>query len=153
MPPRSVERGISPIFSAILLTLIVLSVGAYVVIYAISHLNYLKQQMSSSEERLIFRFSQSIALLSTYINNGVLYVLMSTGDTYAVLKDIYVNDTLYTSNCLVSIDGSAPTPFRSGIYVAPHTFVAISCSIGTATFAKVTVVYGGGEVVAYAKAS
>lgn len=148
-----VSRGVSPLFSSLLLAMIVLSVGAYVVIYVLSHLNYLEQQMESSQERLLYRFSQSIALLSTYINDGMLYILMSTGDTYAVIRGVYVNNTLYTSNCLISIDGSTPSSISGGVYVAPHSFVSINCSVGPASFAKVVVVYDGGEVVAYARVS
>ncbi len=154
--PSAHHRGVSPLVSAVIMTLIVLGVGAYVVAYAITNFHSIAQRISYSSQRALLEMSQDIAVLAAYINSSLsptkLYVLLATGGSPAKILAIYVNDEPYNSLCLFSVDGSTPTTISSsGIYVPPRSFVSIECP-APGTYAKVTIVYEGGEVTVYAKA-
>ena len=149
-----VYKGVSPLVSSIILTLIVLGIGAYIVAYAITSFNSMTQQIESSSQRTLYQASQDLAILAAYINSSVLptklYVLAATGGSPANLLAIYVNGKLYNSQCLVSVDGSTPTLIPSkGLYIPPRSFISITCP-APGKSAVVTLVYEGGEVTARA---
>ncbi|NPA97605.1 MAG: hypothetical protein GXO32_08400 [Crenarchaeota archaeon] len=151
-----ITKGVSPLVSAIILTLIVLGVGAYIVAYAITSFNSMVQRIKFSNQRVLYQVSQDLAILAAYINSSALptklYVLAATGGSPAKLLAIYVDNQPYNSQCLVSVDGSTPTLIpKEGIYIPPQSFVSITCPAPGKT-ATVTLVYEGGEVTVHASA-
>ncbi len=144
-------RGISEYVSAALLAIIVLGVGALVVSRIIEN-TYTAQQLA--EQQLIkttMESRQDLAIALAYIDdNSVLHVIIVTDNTPVKLYDIYINNTLWSNECTLSLNnGQTLTPHN--IVLPYYAAATITCNLGGKSYADVKIVYEGGEAYASAK--
>ncbi len=138
-------RGISEITSAALLTLIVLIVGSFVIARILGALEHGLSEAQGKIVRIEQEMGSTLVVMAAYkpTDTSVKVVLVS-GEYPVKLLAVYVNDELWTANCLV--DGSPV----NGYMVAPDTLAVLECSGVPSGTVSVKIVYEGGEVAAFA---
>ncbi len=144
------SRGVSPYVSTIILTLIVLGVGSYLLVSALSRFQAETQNLRREAQRLEYEARQALSVVASFINGTELAIYVATGDWPTKILGIYVNDTLFMDRCSCTIVGSDEVSWS----VPPYALAYISCDLSTIssspTFVDVKIVYEGGEVVTHA---
>ncbi|ALL00793.1 hypothetical protein Pyrde_0743 [Pyrodictium delaneyi] len=143
-------RGISELTSAALLALIVISIGGLVVIRVIESIQTGIQEATNQLIEAEMSLRQALGVTAAYIDSlGNLIVVLVSGDFPVKLQDVYINDTLWSSQCRAASAGR--TGPIEGFVVQPYSIVVITCSVGAASYADVKIVYEGGSVATRAQ--
>ncbi len=142
---REMRRAISEYASAIMLAIIVLASGAAIYIYAMSVVNSSYQRIQNELMQAEQSMRQDIVISAAFISGSTLVAFLVAGDFPTKILGVYINETPAT--CTLYIGNSA---YSLPATIPPYTLAVLKCPV-SGTFAKLRVVYGGGEVVKYVK--
>jgi len=145
----AVLRAVSELVSAALLALIAISVGGLVLAWLTGYLQLGSQSLERQLVRSQLAALQEASVAAAYVDAaGVLHVYVATGPNPVRIDYVYVNGTLYDSNCSVYYDSvSEGLP---GALVPGYTVAEVRCSLPSPSPAEVRIIYGGGVLLAYA---
>ena len=146
---RSAVRAISELVSAALLALIAITVGGLVLAWFTGYLQLGSQSVERQLVRSQLAALQEASVAAAYVDSsGVLHVYVATGPNPVTINSVYVNGTLYNSNCTVYYDSASEA--LPDARVPGYALAEIRCSLPSPAPAEVRIIYGGGVLVAYA---
>lgn len=142
-------RAVSELVSAALLALIAITVGGLVLAWFTGYLQLGGQAVEKQLVRSQLAALQEASVAAAYVDSsGVLHVYIATGPNPVTINDVYVNGTLYDSNCTVYYNSTAHT--LPDVVVPSYAIAEVRCSLPSPVPAEVRIIYGGGVLLAYA---
>ena len=146
-------RGVSELVSASLLALIVVIIGGAITVTIMQHIAITRQLAEQEFENSIFKARQELEITISYIDGNDIIAIVATDNMPVKLNDVYINGSLATRNCTLSLNnGETVTNIRD--YIIPYYAAAtLRCTMPhPAQYARLLIVYEGGEAYAEAKA-
>ena len=135
-------RGQSTYVSAILLTLVVVVVGALLLSHFLGLISLRQQELTRQQIGLEIRSKEDLGCMGSYIDSsGNLIIILSTGDFPVDLDGVYVNNT--RADCQAYFRGSWNTIPAS---IPSRVLAVVKCPLAEAQFVEINIVYGGGRI-------
>lgn len=142
-------KGVSEYVSALLLMLIVLGGGVIIYLTFTSSLTSERQGLERSFIETRIAVSQNLVVSAAYINYTGDLVVIIVSDHFPVrLWNVYVNDTLYTSSCTISVESSSSSVYR--YVLPPYSIGVLKCPVSGSGSVYFRITYDGGVVEGYA---
>jgi len=140
-----VRRGVSEIFSALLVVMITVAVGLTVYLTAVDYIGSQESAMANQLMRAQARATEDLIIVRAYINSttGELWITVATSSGGVTIYDVYVDNSL-----------AEPIGFSLPITLGPNELVTLgpfsspTVSSGSHT---ITVVTDYGNVIGYAE--
>ncbi len=138
-------KGISEYVSALLLMLIVLGAGAIIYLTFTSTLTSEKQGIEKSFIESRIAMSQNLVVSAAFINStGNLVVVLVSDNTHVRLWNVYINDTLYTDSCTITVDSTPSSVYQ--YVLPPYSVGVLKCPVGNSGSVYFRITYDGGAV-------
>ncbi len=145
-------RGVSELVSASLLALIVVIVGGAVAAAIMQHAAATRQLAEQEYINNVLKARQELEIAITYIDGNDLVAIIVTDNMPVRLNDVYINGTLVTGNCRISLNNGETVTSIKGYTLPYYTAATLRCTMPhAAQYAKLLIVYEGGEAYAEAK--
>ena len=145
-------RGISELISASLLALIVVVIGGAITATIIQHITATRQLVEHEFRDSILKARQELEITIAYIDGNNIIAIIATDNMPVKLNDVYINGTPVTRNCTLSLNNGETITDIRGYIIPYYTAATLRCIMPhPARYARLLIVYDGGEAYAEAK--
>ncbi len=139
------RRGVSEIFSALLVVMITLAVGLTVYFVIIDYLNNQESATANQLMKAEYSATRDLVIVRAYINgsDGDLWIIVSTSSGGATIYDVYVDNIL-----------AEPKGFQLPLHLGPNELVKVGPFSSPTTSPgnhKITIITEYGTETGYAE--